>query len=426
MGMSSEVFLIRRVKGFEVLDSRGNFTLRVCVSTDFVTDCGDAPSGASKGSLEAYELVDGVFPKRVTKAVELVDTLIAQSLAGVDVRAQSRIDSLLREVDGTSNFSKIGGNTAIATSIAAAKTAASALGMEYFEYVGGARRKRLPVPLLNFINGGLHGAGFLDIQEFLVVPLGLSSFREALVESVKLFQLLKKELVARFGKSAVMAGDEGGFSPPVRFTVDALELLSKTIEQAGFTLGKEFFLGLDVAGSNLFDKQKALYRLDGKELSAGELMDYYRELVSTYKLVYLEDPFHEDDFESFSALQKSLSHTLVVGDDLYVTNLERLLIGCKSGSTRGVIVKPNQIGTLTDAIEFAERALSCGNLRVVSHRSGDTEDSFIADLAVGVSSEFIKTGAPARAERTSKYNRLLYIEEEYSLDYAGRKVLSMI
>lgn len=426
MVMSSEVFSIRGVKGLEVLDSRGNFTLRVCVSTDFVTDCGDAPSGASKGSMEAHELVDDSFPRRVSKAVELVNTLVAQSLVGVDVRSQWRVDALLRGLDGTPNFSKIGGNTAIATSIAVAKTAASALGMEYFEYIGGARRKRIPVPLLNFINGGLHGAGFLDIQEFLVIPLGFSSFRDALIESVKVFQLLKKELASRFGKSAVMAGDEGGFSPPVKSSVDALGLLSKVIESAGFTLGKEFFLGLDVAGSNLFDKRKALYRLDGREFTSGELMDYYRELASTYKLVYLEDPFHEGDFDSFSALQRMLSGTIVVGDDLYVTNQERLLIGCKSKSTRGVIVKPNQVGTLTDAIEFAEMALGCGNLRVVSHRSGDTEDPFIADLAVGVSSEFIKTGAPARGERTSKYNRLLYIEEEYSLEYAGRRVLTMI
>jgi enolase len=212
----------------------------------------------------------------------------------------------------------------------------------------------------------------------------------------------------------------------VKSSVDALGLLSKVIESAGFTLGKEFFLGLDVAGSNLFDKRKAIYRLDGREFTSGELMDYYRELASTYKLVYLEDPFHEGDFDSFSALQRMLSGTIVVGDDLYVTNQERLLIGCKSKSTRGVIVKPNQVGTLTDAIEFAEMALGCGNLRVVSHRSGDTEDPFIADLAVGVSSEFIKTGAPARGERTSKYNRLLYIEEEYSLEYAGRRVLTMI
>lgn len=424
--MGDEVFSIRKIKGLEILDSRGNFTLRVCVSTEFVTDCGDAPSGASKGTLEAVELSEGSSPKRVSRAVEIVNNLISQALVGTDVRNQSRIDSTLRELDGTNNFSKIGGNVAIATSIAAAKAAAGALGMEYFEYLGGARRKRIPVPLLNFINGGLHGAGHLDVQEFLMIPIGFKTFREAIVESARVFHLLKKELASRFGKSSVMAGDEGGFSPPLSSTAEALDLLSKAVEEAGLTVGKEILLGLDVAGTNLFDARRGVYRLDKKELSAGELIDYYQNIASTYRIFYIEDPFHEEDFESFSSLQRRLVGTVVVGDDLYVTNIQRLSVGCKLKSTKGVIVKPNQIGTLSDAVDFATAASFCGNLRVISHRSGETEDFFIADLAIGLSSELIKTGAPSRGERTSKYNRILYLEEEYSLEYLGKRLLNLV
>lgn len=424
--MENNVFSIREVKGFEILDSRGNFTIRVCISTELVTDCGDAPSGASKGSHEAVELIDSLFPKRVSKAVEVANTLLSQAMIGLDVRQQNKIDLLLKELDGSSSFSKIGGNTAIATSIAVAKTAASSLGLEYFEYIGGIRKKHIPVPLLNFINGGLHGTGTLDVQEFLVIPIGFRSFKEAMIESLKVFHSLRKELIDKYGKNAVMAGDEGGFAPPTKSTLETLELLSNVIEKTGFSLGEEFFLGLDVAASNLVDKTKSNYIIDSKKYSKEELEDFYSNLTSMYKLLYVEDPYEENDYESFSKLQKKLSKTLIVGDDLYVTNLYRLLHGCELSSTRGVIVKPNQVGTLTDAISFAERAKQCGNLRIISHRSGDTEDAFIADLAVGLSTEFIKTGAPARAERTSKYNRLFLIEELYSLEYIGKSVLNLI
>jgi len=424
--MQSRELEIIRVTGFEVLDSRGNFTIRVCVSTGIASECADAPSGASKGGAEARELHEGEAPKRVHRAVSLVNSLIAQALVGVDAREQAKIDSMLEELDGTEDFSKIGGNTAIATSVAVAKTAAKSLGLEPFQYIGGVKRPLLPAPLMNFINGGLHGAGYLDIQEFLIAPVGFASFKEALVEAVRVYHELKKTLISKFGKSSVMLGDEGGFSPPLRSSEEALEYLVRAVEATGHGVGGEFFLGIDAAASNLYDRRVNGYRLEGRVLSPSELIDYYVELAGKYKLIYIEDPFLESDYDSFASLQSSLGRTAVVGDDLYATRVSRLREGCKRKSTKGVIVKPNQVGTLTRALEFAHLAGECGNIRVVSHRSGDTEDSFIADLAVGVSAHFIKTGAPARGERTSKYNRLLYLESSYGLGFIGSGVLEKL
>lgn len=415
-----EAFEIRGVRGYEILDSRGRFTVRACVRTKIAIECADAPSGASKSTYEARELIDeGTRVKRVTKAVTTINTIIAQALVGMDVRRQRDIDEILKQLDGTENFSRIGGNAAIAVSIAVAKTAARGIGVEVFEYIGGLRSYTIPVPLFNLINGGLHGAGYLDIQEFLVVPLRFKSFKEALVAGAEIREALGRFLQSRYGRASLLLGDEGGFSPPIREHVEALDILAKRVEELGYTLGGEVYLGLDVAATNIYDSHEGVYKMSGRKYSREELIEAYVDLARMFKLLYIEDPFIEDDLEAFAQLQQKLPTAFISGDDVYATNTRRLRAGCEKRATRAAIVKPNQIGTLTDAIRFAEEARRCGNARVVSHRSGDTEDHFIADFAVGLSSEFVKAGAPSRGERTSKYNRLVQVEEEFGLGYAG-------
>ncbi|QGR19364.1 phosphopyruvate hydratase [Stygiolobus azoricus] len=413
----SDSFRIRKVKGYQILDSRGNRTVRVRVETyGGISDFGDAPAGASKGTREAVELRDK--DGGVTEAVRIIDSVINDSLHGFSVLDQLAIDQALIKLDGTSNKSRIGGNTTIATSIAVLKTASKSLGLEYFKYIGGPRVRYVPIPLLNILNGGLHAGNMLKIQEFIVIPKEFDTFSEALIASTSIYKRLKELITERYGKLYTALGDEGGVAPPLEKTRDALDLIYTAVKQTGYD--GQVYLGMDAAASDFFKDD--VYEIDGRRYSPDEMIDYYVSLANEYPILYLEDPFNENDFERFSILQSKLKKTIVTGDDLYTTNVEYLKKGIEKKSTSGTIVKPNQIGTLSETFDYIELAKKNSIKVIVSHRSGETEDSFIADLAVGVQSDFIKTGAPARGERTSKYNRIIEIERDYGLEYYGKKL----
>jgi enolase len=413
----SDSFRIRKVKGYQILDSRGNRTVRVRVETyGGISDFGDAPAGASKGTREAVELRDK--DGGVTEAVRIINSVINDSLHGFSVLDQLAIDQALIKLDGTPNKSRIGGNTTIATSIAVLKTASKSLGLEYFKYIGGPRVRYVPIPLLNILNGGLHAGNMLKIQEFIIIPKEFDTFSEALIASTSIYKRLKELITERYGKLYTALGDEGGVAPPLEKTRDALDLIYTAVKQTGYD--SQVYLGMDAASSDFF--KDGAYEIDGKKYSPDEMIDYYVSLANEYPILYLEDPFNENDFERFSILQSKLKKTIVTGDDLYTTNVEYLKKGIEKKSTIGTIVKPNQIGTLSETFDYIELAKKNSIKVIVSHRSGETEDSFIADLAVGVQSDFIKTGAPARGERTSKYNRIIEIERDYGLEYYGKKL----
>ena len=405
--------VIREVKGYMALDSRGRPTIKVKVKTHGGEGWALSPSGASKGTREALELRDG--GKRwagygVSRALAVLENTVAPRLVGVDSRRQELVDSILVALDGTGNKSRLGGNTTTAVSLAVARAAASSLGLELYRYLGGSSPRSLPVPVLNVINGGAHAGNDLDIQEFMIVPMGFDSFTEALRAGVEVYHELKKIILSKYGRNAVNVGDEGGYAPPLRNTREALDLLAKAVEAAGYTLGRDgVALGLDVAASHFY--RDGVYHVDGLELDSGGMVDYIVGLAGEYPIVYVEDPLHEDDIEGFKAVSEALKgKAIVVGDDYYTTNMK--ILNERRQTTTGVLVKVNQIGTLTEALEFIAEARRQGQRIIVSHRSGDTEDPFIADLAVAVGAEMIKTGAPARGERTAKYNRLLEIEAD--------------
>jgi enolase len=413
----SDSFRIRKVKGYQILDSRSNRTVRVRVETyGGISDFGDAPAGASKGTREAVELRDK--DGGVTEAVRIINSVINDSLHGFSVLDQLAIDQALIKLDGTPNKSRIGGNTTIATSIAVLKTASKSLGLEYFKYIGGPRVRYVPIPLLNILNGGLHAGNMLKIQEFIIIPKEFDTFSEALIASTSIYKRLKELITERYGKLYTALGDEGGVAPPLEKTRDALDLVYTAVKHTGYD--GQVYLGMDAASSDFF--KDGVYEIDGRKYSPDEMIDYYVSLANEYPILYLEDPFNENDFERFSILQSKLKKTIVTGDDLYTTNVEYLKKGIEKKSTIGTIVKPNQIGTLSETFDYIELAKKNSIKVIVSHRSGETEDSFIADLAVGVQSDFIKTGAPARGERTSKYNRIIEIERDYGLEYYGKKL----
>lgn len=410
------------------LDSRGTPTIKVVVETrGGARGYGLAPSGASRGAREAVELRDG-GPRWMGKGVGLalarLREIVAPRIVGLDARRQAFIDMVIASLDGTANKSRLGANTTTALSIAVARAAASQAGLELYSYLGGPGARTLPVPLMNVINGGVHAGNELDFQEFMVAPVGLDSFQEALRAGVEVYWSLKEVLKERFGPSAVNVGDEGGFAPPIGDAREALDLLLKAIERAGYSAEGQFYLGIDSAASQLY--RDGAYIIKGREMSSGDLLELYESLMSEYPLIYIEDPFNEDDFDSFAELTSKASRrgVLVVGDDLYATNVEILKEGIRRRATNAVLVKVNQVGTLTEALDFVKTALGHGLDTIISHRSGDTEDPFIADLAVATGSKFIKAGAPARGERTSKYNRLLEISEDLQQEalYAGKIV----
>jgi len=426
-GKNLDDFEIFYVKAREILDSRGNPTIEVDVST-IGGGFGRAavPAGASKGVHEAVELRDG--GKRfhglgVLKAVKNVNEIIAPEIEGMDCRLQREIDQKMIELDGTPNKSKLGANAILAVSLANARAAADTYGLPLFQYLGGIQANTLPTPLLNIINGGKHAGNELSIQEFMIVPVGAKSFREAITMASEVYHQLKKLLKEKYGLSAINVGDEGGFAPPMRESREALKALVEAIKSSGYSLEDDFVLAIDAAASSFYNEEKKTYFIDGKALDRESLLEYYLKLVEEYPIKSIEDPFQEEDFEMFSEITREIGKNVqIVGDDLFVTNLERLKKGIELGAANAILLKVNQIGTLTEAIDTALYAMKHGYNVIVSHRSGETEDTFIADLAVALNSGQIKTGAPCRGERTAKYNQLLRIEEFLgpTVRYGGR------
>lgn len=415
---------IERVWAREVLDSRGNPTVEAEVTVRGHSITAIAPSGASTGTWEAHEMRDGgsrYGGKGVMKAVSNVRGEIASCITGMDVSDQASVDKAMIELDGTPNKSRLGANAIIAVSLAVARAGAGAEMVPLYEHIGNDGRT-LPVPMLNIINGGKHAGGNLKIQEFMIIPAGAKTFSDCLRMSSEVYMSLKSMLGKRYGASSVNLGDEGGFAPPLSTSAEAMGVISDAISAAGYVPGKDVFMALDAASSEFFSD--GIYEVDGLRLSPGELADHYVGLTRDFPLISLEDPFTEDDFETTAALTKRVgSKVQIVGDDLFVTNTERLSKGIAQGSANSLLLKVNQIGTVTEAGEAAEMSFSNGYSVVVSHRSGESEDSSIADLSVGWGTGQIKTGAPARGERTAKYNRLLRIEEELGSEavFNGRK-----
>jgi enolase len=415
---------IERVVAREILDSRGNPTIEVEVTTDEGGWARAAvPSGASTGSFEALELRDGgdrYAGLGVLRAVRNVDEVIAPALEGLSVGDQRLVDRTLLELDGTPTKSKLGANAILGVSMAVAKAAADELGIPPYRYIGGADAHLLPVPLMNVLNGGAHADNSLDIQEFMIVPHGAASFAEALRMGTEVYHTLKKSLL-KLGLSTGI-GDEGGFAPNFARNEDALTTLVEAIESAGYEPGAEVALALDVAANELYKDGSYLLASEGVTLSAAELGERFADWVHRYPIVSIEDPLHEDDWDGWVALTASLgAEVQLVGDDVFVTNPERLRHGIDLGAANAILVKVNQIGTLTETSEAVRLALRCGYSTIISHRSGETEDATISDLAVAWGSGQIKTGAPARSDRVAKYNQLLRIEGELddSARYAG-------
>ncbi len=403
--------IIKKVKAREILDSRGNPTVEVDVYTKNGFGRAMVPSGASTGKFEALELrdKDGRFlGKGVLKAIENIETKIAPKIIDLDSTNQHEIDYLMIDLDGTENKSRFGANAMLGVSLAVCKAAADSLNLPVYRYLN-ADANTLPVPMLNVINGGKHAGGNLKIQEFMLIPHGFAKYKDALRAACEVYQTLKKNL-KKFGPSAINLGDEGGFGSPVDTAPEALQMLVDAIHDVGYEAGKQISIGLDSAASEFFEN--GLYEVDGNKLTGDELIEYYLELIDQYPIISLEDPFDENDFLSFAKLLAKVTNISIVADDLTVTNPKRIQMAIDQKSANYLLLKVNQIGTLTEAIKAAELARNSGWGINISHRSGETEDAFIADLAVALAAERIKTGAPARGERTAKYNQLLRIEEE--------------
>ncbi|MEL4317740.1 phosphopyruvate hydratase [Leifsonia sp. YIM 134122] len=416
--------LIEAVGAREILDSRGNPTVEVEVLLDDGTVArAGVPSGASTGAFEAYELRDGdkarYGGKGVLKAVDAVIGEISDEIEDMESTEQRLIDAALIALDGTENKSRLGANALLGASLAVAKASADSLDLPLFRYLGGPNAHTLPVPLMNIINGGSHADNDVDIQEFMIVPLGAESFSEGLRWGVETYHALKGLLKSK--GLATGLGDEGGFAPNLPSNRAALDLIVEAIKIAGYVPGKDIALALDCAATEFF--KDGAYHFEGKQLSAEEIVAYYAELVEAYPLVSIEDPLEEEDWAGWAHLTEQLGHKVqIVGDDLFVTNPERLAKGLQLKTGNSILVKVNQIGTLTETLDAVSLAQRAGYTAILSHRSGETEDTTIADLAVATDCGQIKTGAPARSERVAKYNQLLRIEEELgdAAVYAGR------
>jgi len=408
-------FEITRIRAREILDSRGNPTLQVDVFVAGGFGRASVPSGASTGQYEAIELRDGdpsrFGGKGVLRAVRNVEQVLGPALVGMDCREQQLIDEKLLALDGTPNKARLGANALLGVSLAVAAAAANCSALPLYRHLRSQERYVLPVPMMNIINGAKHAGNQLSIQEFHIMPVGFDDFLEALRAGVETYHALKDVLVKKYGAAAKNVGDEGGFAPPMKRSSEALESILKAIEQAGYAPGKEVALAIDAAASEFYEE--GLYNIDGRKMAREELHEYYRNLCQEYPLVSIEDPFEQNDFEAFAALTSELGERVqIVGDDLFVTNPERLRRGITLGAGNALLLKVNQIGTLTEALEAADLASSHHYGVIVSHRSGETEDTFIADLAVALSRGQIKTGAPARSDRTAKYNRLIEIAHQ--------------
>jgi enolase len=414
---------IEAVGAREILDSRGNPTIEVEVLLeDGTVSRAAVPSGASTGAFEAYELRDGdkgrYLGKGVLKAVDAVLDVLGPAVEGFEASDQRLVDAELIAADGTDNKSKLGANAILGVSLAVAKAAADSADLPLFRYLGGPNAHTLPVPMMNIINGGAHADNGIDVQEFMILPIGASSFAEALRWGAETYHALKANL--QKSGYATGLGDEGGFAPDLKSAREALDFIVESIGQAGFTVGTDIALGMDVASTEFF--RDGAYQYEGKAYDAAELTAYFEGLVADYPLVSIEDPLAEDDWDGYVALTKALGSKIqIVGDDLFVTNPTRLQKGLDLGAANSILVKVNQIGTLSETLDAVAKAQRAGYTAILSHRSGETEDTTIADLAVAVDGGQIKTGAPARSERVAKYNQLLRIEEELgeAAVYAG-------
>ena len=407
--------IIEQIRAREILDSRGNPT----VEADVILDTGAAgraavPSGASTGEHEAVELRDGdkgrYVGKGVQNAVQNANSEIADALLGHDAYDQVGLDRLMIEVDGTPNKSRLGANAILAVSLAAARAAANDCGLPLYRYLGGPLANLLPVPMMNILNGGAHAANNVDFQEFMVMPVGAASFREGLRMGTEVFHSLKKVLSGQ--KKSTSVGDEGGFAPDLATNEEALEVILQAIDQAGYRAGEDLVLALDVAASEMYrDGAYVFHKSTQERKSAAEMVEFYRGWTEEYPIRSIEDGLAEDDWEGWKQLTDGLRGVQLVGDDLFVTNTERLSRGIKEGIANAILIKVNQIGTLTETLEAIEMARAAGYNAVMSHRSGETEDTFIADLAVATGVGQIKTGSASRTDRVAKYNQLLRIEE---------------
>lgn len=415
--------IIAAVGAREILDSRGNPTVEVEVLLeDGAFGRAAVPSGASTGAFEAVELRDGgkrYVGKGVQKAVDGVTDTISGAIIGLDADDQRLVDQVMLDLDGTANKAKLGANAILGVSLATAKAAAESAGLPLFRYVGGPNAHLLPVPMMNILNGGSHADSNVDVQEFMIAPIGAATFREALQQGAEVYHALKSVLKKK-GLSTGL-GDEGGFAPDLESNRAALDLIAEAVKAAGFKLGKDIALAMDVAASEFH--AKGTYTFEGKKLTSDDMVAYYTDLVASYPIVSIEDPLDEEDWAGWKAITDSLGDkTQIVGDDLFVTNVERLQRGIDGGQANAMLVKVNQIGSLTETLDAVELAHRAGFRNMMSHRSGETEDTTIADLAVATNCGQIKTGAPARSDRVAKYNQLLRIEDELgdAARYAGR------
>ena len=404
------------IRAREVLDSRGNPTIETEVMLEDGT-IGRAivPSGASTGKFEALELRDGdksrYNGKGVLKAVENVNEVLAPRLIGLNAYDQVLLDKTMLEIDGTENKSKVGANAILSISMAVARAAAASLDLPLYKYLGGVNAKVLPVPFMNVINGGQHADNNLDIQEFMIVPAGAPSFREALRYGAETFHALKKLLKESGHVTAV--GDEGGFAPNLNSNEEAIQVLIEAIKAAGYEPGKDIFIALDVAASEFYNEETRKYHIDGTDKDAEELIEYYESLINNYPIISIEDPFDQEDWKAYANFTAKVGNKVqIVGDDLYVTNVKRLSKGVELKATNSILIKLNQIGSVTETLNTIEMAKTNNMTNVISHRSGETEDTFIADLVVATNAGMIKTGSLSRSERIAKYNQLLRIEEE--------------
>ena len=418
------------VVGREILDSRGNPTVEVEVYLeDGTMGRAAVPSGASTGIYEACELRDGdksrYKGKGVLKAVENVNTEIAEALIGTNVLDQVAIDQLLIDLDGTPNKERLGANAILGASLACAKAAAEYLGVALYNYIGGINAKQLPVPMMNILNGGAHATNNVEIQEFMIMPVGAESFREALRMCAEVFHTLKNTLKEN-GTPAAGVGDEGGYAPNLKKDEDALKVIVQAIEEAGYKPGEDFMIAIDAASSEWWDEEQKLYiqPKSGRKLTQQQLVNMWKRFADTYPIISLEDGMAETDWEGWAMLTKAIgSRVQLVGDDLFVTNVSRLSTGIEKKVANAILIKVNQIGTLTETLDAIQMANRAGYTAIVSHRSGETEDATIADIAVALNAGQIKTGAPSRTDRVAKYNQLLRIEEELDdvAQYPGMK-----
>ncbi len=419
---------ITNIHAREVLDSRGNPTVEVEVQTEYATGSAIVPSGASTGAYEAVELRDGdnsrYLGKGVLKAVENVNTVIKDLLVGEDVFAQAALDQAMIDEDGTENKANLGANAILGASLAIARAASHELQIPLYQYIGGVSANKLPVPMMNILNGGQHADNKIDFQEFMVMPVGAPSFREGLRCGAEIFHQLKKELKSKGYSTNV--GDEGGFAPNLSSNEEAIEIVLKAIENAGYKPGKEVYIAMDAAATEMVvDGGYKFYKSSGNIITSDEMVDYWAKWIENYPILSIEDPLGEDDWEGFAKLTARVgAKTQIVGDDLFVTNEKRLATGIKNKAANSILIKLNQIGTLTETIKTVQLAARNGMTTIISHRSGESEDTTIADLSVALNAGQIKTGSASRTDRIAKYNQLLRIEDQLgsAASYFGSEI----